>query len=94
MKTPKRVKGYVNVYPNTAGHVVWSTATEAKTNSTPRRLRTARLVELRKGEVIVDVEKAAVMAANWAYDFPDRWDSAVRKFHNEVRAALRKVGKR
>lgn len=85
MKTPKRVKGYVNVYPNTTG-LVWSTATKAKMNSTPRRLRTARLVELRRGEVIVDVEALC----------QHFWETHSGPYHDieQLRAALRKVGKR
>jgi hypothetical protein len=90
-KTPKRRKVWVTGHFDKGIKLAVSKAEALKFN--PQQ-QPVRLVELRKGEVIVDVEKAAVMAANWAYDFPDRWDSAVRKFHNEVRAALRKVGKR
>lgn len=91
-KLPKRVKAWLNAYPD-GGLLTWKRGKHARAYR-PRGGRTVRVVELRRGEVVVDVEALAVMATNHAFDFPDRWDASVSKWHQQFRAALKKVGVR
>lgn len=79
--TPKRVKGWAKVYANgTAGEVT------TKRPETFPAGRVARVVELRRGEVIVDVEALC----------QHFWETHSGPYHDieQLRAALRKVGKR
>ena len=79
MKTPKRAKGRVVA----CGQHIQHANVMCCENG-----RRVRVVELRKGEVIVDVE--ALVA-----EFTDRWENSDPSgAYDALRAALRKVGKR
>jgi hypothetical protein len=84
VKTPKRVKGYVRT--------ILRDTPVGELKSSRRHVmlygddRVARVVELRKGEVIVDVEALVE-------EFTSRSAYGLAEEH-PLRAALRKVGKR
>lgn len=80
MKTPKRVKGWVEVVPGGRLPRLCRTRKTASAGV----LGAVRVVELRKGEVIVS-EEALV---TWLSAERDYWTSET------IRRALRKVGKR
>lgn len=82
VKTPKRVSGWVPVPRNGTALAV----TREEAGATPNR-RIARVVELRRGEVIVDVEALVT-------SLRDEWLKYPTLHSNKLRAALRKVGKR
>lgn len=77
MKTPKRVKGY------TSSDLIHERRNEVAAWNDDERV--VRVVELRKGEVIVDVE--ALVEAYWG-------EYSNGPLSEPLRAALRKVGKR
>lgn len=91
--TPKRVKGY------TSSDLIHERRNEVAAWNDDERV--VRVVELRRGEVIVDVEalKSAVdrYTAAWERAYATRTDAAadaVTECGWNLRAALRKVGKR
>lgn len=90
MKTPKRVKGWVATRP-TSKVVVATAVTRLQGDATEQAnlhpdSRLIRVVELRRGEVIVDVEALC----------QHFWETHSGPYHDieQLRAALRKVGKR
>ena len=97
MKTPKRVKLYVNIYADRIGigHPSRAAANESQNymafTSLGNRQRVARVVELRKGEFVVS-EEALVEAFDTLED-TNGWRANARAL-GHLRAALRKVGKR
>ena len=90
MKTPKRVKLYVNIYADRIGigHPSRAAANESQNYN---RQRVARVVELRRGEFVVS-EEALVEAFDTLED-TNGWRANARAL-GHLRAALRKVGKR
>ena len=89
MKTPKRVKGWVEVVPGGRLPRLCRTRKTASAGV----LGAVRVVELRRGEVIVDVEALVAEArGQWKRTADDITDLKV--VDEILRAALRKVGKR
>lgn len=87
-KKPKRIKVWVNEYGSNVGFAHPSRR-DARAALTPSSTRVAvRLVELRRGEVVVDVEALVEGFEERAHEAP--YSSSV---HN-LRAALKKVGVR
>ena len=87
MKTSKRVKGWLNEWRGVHGILLCSKRPKAPKKGEP--FRAVRVVELRKGEVIVDVE-ALVEAYLAEIDVEDESMNMTEC----LCAALRKVGKR
>ena len=89
VKTPKRVKGWVEVVPGGRLPRLCRTRKTASAGV----LGAVRVVELRRGEVIVDVEALVAEArGQWKRTADDITDLKV--VDEILRAALRKVGKR
>lgn len=89
MKTTKRRKVWVTFFDD-GEHFAFDTCREAKSYAGPfgSERQAVAMVELRKGEAIVDVE--ALVA-----EFATRWENSDPSgAYDALRAALRKVGKR